>query len=79
MSEELDKRFQLELLITDREGMVAENLQRAFLNQSMAYVEDSFQVLADKILRLWNPSCKDEKKIHCGFFKIPHAWIRRTR
>ncbi len=38
----LNIRLQMETLISEREGMIAENLQRVHLEQSMAYQEDSF-------------------------------------
>ena len=43
---------ELEALITEREGMIAENLQRQYLGNAMAYTEDNFLILADKIRRL---------------------------
>ncbi|HUW44832.1 MAG TPA: hypothetical protein VMW50_03460 [Dehalococcoidia bacterium] len=39
----LDIRIQLEMCITEREGMIAENLQRAACSQSMAYVSTDFE------------------------------------
>jgi hypothetical protein len=42
-------RIQLEALISEREGMIAENLQRVHLEQSMAYCEDSFIINANSI------------------------------
>jgi hypothetical protein len=41
--------IELQALIAEREGMIAENKQREYLGQAMAYVEDSFLILADKI------------------------------
>jgi hypothetical protein len=43
------ERFRLEEMITRREGMIAENKQREYLGQSMAYTEDNFSILADEI------------------------------
>lgn len=45
---------ELEALICEREAMVAENKQREFLGQAMAYQEDSFYVLAEQIRSLKN-------------------------
>jgi hypothetical protein len=45
-------RVQLEALISEREGMIAENQQRAYLQQSMAYCEDSFAINAMSIFAL---------------------------
>ena len=41
--------IELQALITQREGMIAENQQRAYLGQSMAYTEDPFLILAEEI------------------------------
>jgi len=48
----MDKQIELQALLTEREGMVAENMQRLHIGQSMAYNEDSFQILAEKIRAL---------------------------
>lgn len=52
---ELDTRLQMEALISEREGMIAENKQREYLGQAMAYVEDSFlmnsKLLNDLVVR----------------------------
>ncbi len=45
----LEFRLEMEEAITEREGMIAENLQRVYIGQSMAYVEDSFLLLQNKI------------------------------
>lgn len=42
-------RIELEALITEREGMVAENQQRAHCDQSMAYGAEYFDDLASRI------------------------------
>jgi len=42
----------IEALITDREGMIAENKQREAENKSMAYTEDSFHSLANEMREL---------------------------
>lgn len=38
---------ELQIAITKREGMVAENAQRIMLGQPMAYWQDDFEQLAD--------------------------------
>lgn len=49
----MDKtRIALEALITERAGMIAENGQRMYSGQPMAYVGDNFQELADQIQSL---------------------------
>ena len=40
---------ELQALMCEREGMVAENMQRERLQQCMAHCEESFQELAKKI------------------------------
>ena len=47
-----NEEIELEILITEREGMLAENRQRALLCQSMAYSESDFHALAEKMLQL---------------------------
>jgi hypothetical protein len=42
---ELNYRARIESLITEREGMIAENKQREQLGQSMAYPESDFSRL----------------------------------
>lgn len=41
----LDLRCQIEELICQREGMIADNKQREFEGNAMAYSEDSFLIL----------------------------------
>jgi hypothetical protein len=48
----LDIRLQMEMLISEREGMIAENMQRAHLGQSMAYTDDNFQINANNLQQL---------------------------
>ncbi len=48
----LDIRLQMEMLITEREGMIAENMQRDHLEQSMAFTEDSFAILTSQLMLL---------------------------
>lgn len=43
--QELNIRIQMEIAITEREGMIAENMHREHLGQSMAYTEDSFRIV----------------------------------
>ena len=50
----LEMRLKLEELISEREGMIAENYQRHHLEQSMAYVEDSFLLNAEQIKAIRN-------------------------
>ena len=47
--ENFKKRCVLEALIAEREGMIAENKQREYLQQAMAYSDNSFFILADNI------------------------------
>lgn len=49
---DLNRRIQLEALITEREAMIAENEFRKEVNQSQAYSEDCFLILAEKIKKL---------------------------
>lgn len=44
-----NERIELEALITEREGMVAENKVREILGQSMAYHDMDFQILAKQM------------------------------
>ncbi len=67
-------RAQIEALVTEREGMVADNAQRAHFGESMAYVGNDFQVIADRIRAFasspaeqpapvaWSRSSNDEQK-----------------
>ena len=48
----IDIRLQMEELICEREGMIAENMQRYHLEQAMAYHGDDFQVLAGRFTQL---------------------------
>lgn len=45
-------RIELEALITEREGMIAENKHREGLGQSMAYGDSAFNALAEQIREL---------------------------
>lgn len=47
-------RVNLEALITDREGMVAENQSRVQRGEAPAYHEDSFQMISNAIIELKN-------------------------
>lgn len=49
---DIDRRIQLEFLITEREAMIAENEFRKELGQAQAYSEDCFLILAEKINKL---------------------------
>ena len=44
--------IELQALITEREGMIAENMNRQYMNQSMAYTDISFNRLAERIREL---------------------------
>jgi hypothetical protein len=48
----MKKRIELEALITEREGMLAENTHRLDCGHSIAYTDEHFQTLADKIRKL---------------------------
>lgn len=48
----LEFRLDMEALITEREGMVAENMQRQVLGQSMAWTGDDFNTVQQKLERL---------------------------
>jgi len=50
--EELLMRSQLEQLVTERCGMMAENQQREFVGSSMAYTEEAFQRLSQQLADL---------------------------
>ena len=41
--------IELQALITEREGMVAENMQREHHGESMAFGKEAFNVLAEQI------------------------------
>ena len=45
----LKLRIELEELITEREGMIAENFQRVHLEQSMAYNDHAFLDVQNRI------------------------------
>jgi len=45
-------QIKLEALITEREGMIAENHQRMSLGQSVAYSDDHFNELANRMTEL---------------------------
>ena len=44
-----DKEIEFQALLVEIEGMKAENRQRELNGLSLAYVEDSFQIMARKI------------------------------
>lgn len=48
-TEILLKQAQLECLVTQREGMIAENLARTHRGEAPAYVEYSFAIIASQI------------------------------
>ena len=45
----LELQCQLETLITEREGMIAENSQRKITGNSMAYCEDAFMDIVKRM------------------------------
>jgi len=49
---ELNIRLQMEALISEREGMIAENQSRAYLGLQAAYVKDSFDLNGSEFIRL---------------------------
>ena len=46
------KEIELQALVTEREGMIAENMQRAYLQQAIAYTADDFYLLAGQMRAL---------------------------
>ena len=56
----LELRIELEELITEREGMIAKNLQRVHLEQSMVYEDDAFLIVQNRMKAI------REKLIHLG-------------
>jgi hypothetical protein len=47
-----DTRIELEVLITEREGYIAENIHRQLCGNSIAYGADAFNDLADRMRAL---------------------------
>ena len=52
MNDDTAYRIDLEALVSEREGMIAENKQREVLDQSMAYTADDFMVNANLMREL---------------------------
>jgi len=48
----LDVQLQMEMIITERAGMVAENQQRMVLGQSLAYTNEDFCLLNNTLAQL---------------------------
>jgi hypothetical protein len=49
----MEKRvIELQALICEREGMIAENMQRQAIGASMAFTYDNFMILAEHMRRL---------------------------
>lgn len=48
----LDIQLQMEEIICEREGMIAENKQREHRQESMVYGENTFQNLANRLEQL---------------------------
>jgi len=69
----MDKRILLEALITEREGMVAENTQRVTRGESLAFVMDHFESLADRMRVLANDTSKEECHALNNFVPLLHA------
>lgn len=44
--------IELQALITERDGMIAENMHRKHCGNSIAYTEDSFQIIAEQMRAL---------------------------
>jgi len=51
-------KIEMEMYITQREAMIAENKQREFAGQAMAYVEDSFEVVKHNLTCILNTIIK---------------------
>jgi len=49
---ELNIRLQMEVLITEREGMIAENKQREHHGQGITHTEDEFSAIAGQFIGL---------------------------
>ncbi len=47
----LNIRLQMEMLITEREGMIAANQQRIHRGESLAWEESNFQALSSQFAR----------------------------
>lgn len=56
-----NSRILLEVLITEREGMMAENAQREALGQSMAYDYRAFHMLSGDMLKMIRPEEREVK------------------
>jgi len=52
MESENWERLQIEILVTQREAMIAENKQREFEGHAMAYIENDFFNLENKFHEL---------------------------
>ena len=52
MNDDTAYRIDLEALVTEREGMIAENKQREVTGDSMAYTEEQFENLRQRIVML---------------------------
>jgi len=73
----MDKRILLEALITEREGMLAENTFRLSLGQGMAYTFDSFYDLAQQIRKLMDTN--EPKKSETDEKVDISIWIDEAR
>jgi hypothetical protein len=65
----LRMRYELEQLVTEREGMVAANHARAVAGLAQAYTDEAFQIVAQTIARLapdpdaWDSRCSRYRAI----------------
>ncbi len=57
----MSKRILLEALITEREGMLAENTHRLSLGQSIAYGDKGFEALANRMRAIDQPTTEGRK------------------
>lgn len=48
----LQKKIEIEMLITERVGMIVENRQRELADESLAYTEDNFTSIRKAMLTL---------------------------
>ena len=55
----LRTQIELQALITEREGMIAENMKREWRRESMAYGEEAFQAIADEMRALKEAPCDE--------------------
>ena len=61
MDKNLEIRIELEILITEREAMIAANTQREAMLRAPAYGEEYFDIIAQKMAELLPPNKGDTK------------------